>query len=178
MPESTPDPSHLFPRDAFADVIEANRLFAQSFSDEGLTGRAARGLAVVTCMDSRINPLALLGMRAGDVKILRNAGARVTDDVLRTLVLATYLLNVNRVLVIAHTECKMASVSEGQIHDLIKAEFGVDTRSQHFGVISDQNETLATDLTRIRSHPLLPPTLIVGGAVYDVRTGTLNPLDA
>lgn len=171
-------PTHPFPKAAFADVIDANTRFAETFTDDGLTGRAARELAVVTCMDSRINPLALLGMSAGDVKILRNAGARVTDDVVRTLVLATYLLNVSRVLVIPHTECKMASASEDQIHDTIATQFGIDTRSLDFSVITDQERTLSKDLTKIRSHPLLPPTLIVGGAIYDVRTGCLNPVNA
>lgn len=80
--------------DAFDDLFAANAEFARTFEWSGLTGTAARGLAVVTCMDSRIDPLGLLGLRPGDAKILRNAGARVTDDVLRTLVLAVYLLGV------------------------------------------------------------------------------------
>ena len=70
-------------------------------------------------MDSRIDPLAVLGMEAGDMKILRNAGARVTDDVLRTLVLATYLLDVNRIIVMPHTDCRMAKSTEAQVHDAI-----------------------------------------------------------
>ena len=98
-----------FPLDAFADVVDANSKFVSSFEDEHLTGTARKGLAIVTCMDSRITPLAVVGMKSGDAKILRNAGARVTDDVLRTLVLATYLLAVDRVLVMPHTDCRMAS---------------------------------------------------------------------
>ena len=81
-----------FPAEFFADVMASNAKYAGSFKDEHLTGTARRGLAIVTCMDSRIKPLAVVGMQSGDAKILRNAGARVTDDVLRTLVLATYLL--------------------------------------------------------------------------------------
>ncbi len=81
-----------------------------------------RSLAVITCMDSRIDPLNVLGMKPGDVKILRNAGARVTDDVLRTLVLATYLLGVRRVLVMPHTDCKMASGEEADVHQSIHGE--------------------------------------------------------
>ncbi|MGA1240699.1 MAG: carbonic anhydrase, partial [Ilumatobacteraceae bacterium] len=89
----------------FADIVSSNSQFVTSFQDEHLTGTARRGLAIVTCMDSRINPLAVVGMKSGDAKILRNAGARVTDDMLRTLVLATYLLGVERVLVMPHTDC-------------------------------------------------------------------------
>ena len=81
-----------FPSHEFQDVLSANEQFVSSFEHSELTGTARRGLAIVTCMDSRISPLAATGMQAGDAKILRNAGARVTDDVLRTLVLASYLL--------------------------------------------------------------------------------------
>ena len=166
-----------FPRDSFADVLTANTEFAQDFTWSGLTGRAGRGLAVVTCMDSRIDPLRALGMSAGDVKILRNAGARVTDDVLRTLVLASFLLGVERILVMPHTDCRMASATEEQIHQLILDDFGVDTRSLEFRTVSDQESALAKDVARIRALPLLPDGITVGGAIYDVRTGTLRPLD-
>src|SRR6059058_5639675 len=98
--------------DTFADVLAANAEYARRFRLQGVPAMAARGLAVVTCMDSRIEPLAMLGLAPGDAKILRNAGARVTDDVLRTLVLASYLLGVSRAMVIAHTNCSMATESE------------------------------------------------------------------
>lgn len=166
-----------FPREEFSDILAANEQFADTFQDLGLGGRAARGLAVITCMDSRIDPLRVLGMAAGDVKILRNAGARVTDDVLRTLVLACYLLDVSRVLVMPHTKCKMASGTEDEIHALIDSTYGVDTRSVEFRTTLDQLGALATDLRRIRSFPLLPAGLVVGGALYDVDTGRLTPVD-
>ncbi|MCB0917984.1 MAG: carbonic anhydrase [Actinobacteria bacterium] len=167
-----------FPVEQFADVLAANERYSADFSDSGLTGRAAAGLAVITCMDSRIDPLALLGLKPGDAKIMRNAGARVTDDVLRTLVLATYLLNVSRVLVMPHTECRMASATEEQIHQTILDSFEVDTRSLEFRVAHDQQAALRQDVTRIRSYPLLPLDLTVGGAIYDVHTGRLTPLPA
>ncbi len=166
-----------FPDAAFADVINANQDYVKDFQDSHLTGRAAKELAVVTCMDSRINPLAVLGMEEGDVKILRNAGARVTDDVLRTLVLASYLLNVKRVLIMPHTDCKMASATEDQIHETIANDFGVDIRSIEVRVVPDQRDALERDVTRVRAYPFLPDDLIVGGAIYDVKTGILNPQD-
>ena len=171
-------PPPEFPHGVFADILAGNESFASSFVDLGLGGRAAKGLAVITCMDSRIDPLRVLGMQSGDVKILRNAGARVTDDVLRTLVLACYLLEVDRVLVMPHTKCKMASGTEDDIHELIDSTYGVDTRSMEFRTTLDQFNALATDLRRIRSFPLLPADLVVGGAMYDVETGRLTPLDA
>ena len=170
--------SASFPRDAFADVLSANDQYAATFHELGMTGRAARGLAVVTCMDSRIDPLRVVGMESGDAKILRNAGARVTEDVLRTLVLGTYLLNVDRVLVMPHTRCKMASGTEEDIHALIRTQFGVDTRSMEFRTTLDQRAALQVDLVRIRTFPLLPRHVVVAGAMYDVDTGLLTPVDA
>jgi carbonic anhydrase len=166
-----------FPTDLFADVLDGNATYAATFPGTGLTGRALKGLALVTCMDSRIEPLPLLGMDQGDVKILRNAGARVTDDVLRTLVLATYLLGVDRVLVMPHTDCKMAMSTEADLHAAILDDFGVETRSVEFRTVDDQEAALDYDVTRIRSYPLLPRDLVVAGAIYDVRTGRLSPRD-
>jgi carbonic anhydrase len=163
-----------FPSEAFADVLVSNAAHEAGFTSSALTGIAAKGLAIITCMDSRIAPLAVVGMEPGDVKIIRNAGARVTDDVLRTLVLAAYLLNVSRVLVMPHTECKMASGTEAAIHAEIKERFDVDTRSIEFRTVDNQAAALQTDLDRIRAFPLLPRDLQVGGAIYDVRTGRLN----
>ncbi|HLU97227.1 MAG TPA: carbonic anhydrase [Thermobifida alba] len=164
---------------AFDDVLAANEDYVRSFDLAGLQPVAARGLALVTCMDSRIEPLDMLGLKPGDAKILRNAGARVTDDTLRTLVLAVYLLGVNRVIVLPHTRCKMASVSgDAEVHDTIAARYGVDTRSLEFHTDNDQIGALRHDLERIRHHPLLPADLPVLGALYDVDTGRVTPVDA
>ena len=126
-------------------------------------------------MDSRIDPLAALGIAPGDAKILRNAGARVTDDVLRTLVLAAHLLGVDRVMVMAHTDCRMVGESDVQVHEAIRAEGGPDTRSIAFQVTSDQEGTLAEDVQRIRSSPYLDG-LRVGGFLFDVESGRLTQL--
>ena len=166
-----------FPFDAFDDLVLGNQEFRRSFSGSALSGTARKGLAIITCMDSRISPLALVGMQPGDAKILRNAGARVTDDVLRTLVLATYLLGVNRILVMPHTDCRMANESESQLHETIEKQFGVDTRSVEFRTVENQREALAYDVTRVRSYPLLQSGVVVGGAIYDVATGKLEPVD-
>ena len=166
-----------FPIDAFADVLQANSKFATTFEDEHLTGTARKGLAIVTCIDSRINPLAVVGMKAGDAKILRNAGARVTDDVLRTLVLATYLLAVDRVLVMPHTDCRMASGDEESIHRSIEERHGVDTRDVEFRMVSDQRAALVADVESIRKYAILPRSLKVAGAIYNVTTGELEPVD-
>lgn len=165
---------HDFPREAFSDLLAANADYAEAYASGDLTGWAAKGLAVITCMDSRIDPLAALGMNAGDVKILRNAGARVTDDVLRTLVLATHLLDVNRIIVMPHTDCRMAKSTESDVHQTIAEHSGLDTRSLSFATIEDPKATLAADVQRIRSLPYLPPGVEVAGAIYDVHTGAME----
>jgi carbonic anhydrase len=159
----------------FADVLAANEWYANGFRLRGLPARAAKGLAVLTCMDSRIEPLAMLGLQPGDAKILRNAGARVTDDVLRTLVLASYLLGVERAMVVAHTKCRMAAEGEEAVHAAVADAGGPDTRSLSFLVAADQEATVYADVQRIRSWPYLG-SLEVGGFIYDVDTGRLKQL--
>ncbi len=163
--------------DRFEDIIGANQRFVSTFTSEDLTGAAVKGLAIVTCMDSRIDPLRIVGMHAGDAKILRNAGARVTDDVLRTLVLATHLLGVNRVLVMPHTDCRMASTDEAGIHAAISTKSGVDTRSLDFQTTSDQRGALLKDIVKIESYPLLHDEVRVMGAIYDVKSGLLTAVN-
>ncbi|MEY4037246.1 MAG: hypothetical protein RL201_627 [Actinomycetota bacterium] len=169
--------NYSFPHEQFDDLLSANSEYAKTFKYSDLSGSAAKGLAIVTCMDSRINPLSVVGMRSGDAKILRNAGARVTEDVIRTLVLATYLLNVDRILVMPHTDCAMANGDESDIHALIDEKYSVDTRSLEFRTTRDQKAALATDVNRIRAYPLLREGVTVAGAIYDVKTGTIIPVD-
>ena len=161
----------------FEDIFASNAEFASMFKHSELSGYARKSLAIITCMDSRINPLAIVGMQAGDAKILRNAGGRVTDDVLRTLVLASYLLGVTRVLVMPHTDCRMVCESDSVIHETIKSQHGVDTRSLEFRTVSDQREALMVDVSRLRSYPLLKTGVTVAGAIYNVSTGQLEPID-
>jgi carbonic anhydrase len=157
----------------FADVLAANEDYAAGYQLGDLEARAARGLGVLTCMDSRIDPLAMLGLSRGDAKILRNAGARVTDDVLRTLGLASYLLGVDRVMVVAHTGCRMASGTEEDIHEAIREAGGPDTRSISFLTTDDQEASLREDVQRVRSWPFLG-AVSVGGFIYDLDTGRLH----
>ena len=159
---------------SFDELFAANDEFIKNFKSQDLTGEAKKGLAIITCMDSRIDPLRIVGMSAGDAKILRNAGARVTEDVLRTLILATTLLNVSRVLVMPHTDCRMASGTEEQIHATILESSGIDTRSVEIRTVSDQLSALKSDLVRIEQFPLLPTGIEVVGAIYNVKTGELK----
>ena len=159
---------------SFDDIFAANAEFIKGFKSQELTGEAKKGLAIITCMDSRIDPLRIVGMKSGDAKILRNAGARVTEDVLRTLILATILLNVNRILVMPHTDCRMASGTEAEIHKTIFEKSGIDTRSVEIRTVTDQVAALRSDLVKIEQFQMLPKGVEVTGAIYDVKSGELK----
>jgi carbonic anhydrase len=159
---------------AFTDVLDANRAYATGFNLAGLEPQAARGLGILTCMDSRIEPLALLGLVPGDAKILRNAGARVTDDALRSLVLAIHLLGVDRIAVVAHTRCKMTEATDAELQEMITDLAGASADGWAFHAVPDQVETLRSDLAILRGCPLVPARVVLGGFVYDVDTGLLS----
>ncbi len=158
----------------FDDVIDANRHYQTEFHDPDLPGRAAKGLAVLTCIDSRIDPLAMLGLHAGDAKIIRNAGGRATDDALRSLVLAANLLGVTRVCVVQHTDCAMVGSTEDEMRARVEAARGVDASGWEFLTTTDQVAALRGDITRITSCELIPPDLEVAAFIFDVHTGRLD----
>jgi carbonic anhydrase len=158
----------------FDDLLAANRKFAESFALSGFDGVAKAGVAVVTCMDSRIDPLGMFGLRPGDAKIFRNPGGRVTQAALEALVLGVHLLGVERILVVPHTRCAMALFTENELRVKVSESSGQDASWQSFGVIDDQLASLREDVRMVRSHPLIPLTVPVGGFLYDVDTGLID----
>jgi carbonic anhydrase len=160
----------------FDDILAANKQFAETFALSGFDGVAHAGIAVVTCMDSRIDPLGMLGLRPGDAKIFRNPGGRVTDQALEALVLGVHLLNVNRVLVIPHTRCAMASSTLEEVRRRVGESAGQDASWQTFSMVTDQRAALRDDVHKVQAHPLIPGSVKVGGFVYDVDTGLLDPI--
>lgn len=160
---------------AFDDILEANRAYAEHFSLAGLPAPARKGVAVLTCIDSRIEPLPMLGLEPGDAKIFRNAGARVSDDALRSLVLAANLLNVHRIMVVAHTDCAMSKTTDEELRETLGARYPeAEVDELKFLVMDDQHATLARDVARVRASKLLPAHVTVAGFVYDVHTGLLT----
>ncbi|MGZ4426491.1 MAG: beta-class carbonic anhydrase [Nocardioidaceae bacterium] len=162
--------------DPFDDLLQANRAFAETFALSGFDGVAHAGVALVTCMDSRIDPLQMLGLKPGDAKIFRNPGGRVTEAALEALVLGVHLLNVNRILVVPHTRCAMASATQDELRARVGESAGVDASWQTFGVVDDQEAALQDDVRKVRAHPLIPDSVAVGGFLYDVDTGLLAKL--
>ncbi len=160
----------------FDDLLAANRAFAERFDLAGFDGVAHAGIALVTCMDSRIDPLGMLGLSPGDAKIFRNPGGRVTPQALEALVLGVHLLRVERILVVPHTRCAMASATQDELRRRVGESAGQDASWQTFGVVVDQRAALEDDVRKVRSHPLIPETVAVGGFLYDVDTGLLDQL--
>ncbi len=161
--------------DAFDDLVAANETYAAAHDASGYDGVARAGVAIVTCMDSRIQPLEMVGLELGDAKIFRNPGGRVTPQALEALVLGVHLLNVSRILVVPHTRCAVASNTEAELRHQVAESVGEDVSWQPFHVVEDQLEALADDVHRVRAHPLIPASVDVGGFVYDVDTGLLTP---
>lgn len=161
---------------AFDDLLAANRQYAERFDRPGAEGVAAAGVAVVMCMDTRIEPLAMLGLEVGDAKVLRNPGGRVDDSALTGLILAVHLLGVDRILVVQHTRCAMASGSEAELRQQVSDASGSDASWLPIAVLDRPDQVLNDDVARLRAHPLIPGSVTVGGFRYDVDTGLLNPI--
>ncbi len=158
----------------FDDLLAANKEYAADFSLAGFDGVAKAGVAIVTCMDSRIDPLGLLGLKPGDAKIFRNPGGRVYEQAMEALVLGVHLLGVKRILVIPHTSCAMTKFTEAELQAKVGMSAGTDASWHAFHPIADQVAALKADVLKVRSHPLIPDTVKVGGFIYDVETGLLE----
>lgn len=152
--------------------LDANRAYADGFSDGDLPKRPARQLFVLTCMDARIDPLRLLGLELGDAHVMRNAGGRMSDDALRSLVLSSALTGTREVVVIHHTDCALGATTDEQIRrDL--ADGGIDVGNLWIGAFDDLDASVREDVATLRSS-LASADIAVSGCVYDVRTGALR----
>jgi carbonic anhydrase len=126
-----------------------------------------RRLAVVTCMDARIDVFAVLGLHLGEALVLRNAGGRITDDVLRSLALSCHVLGVDTVVVMQHTKCGLAGMSDPELRELTGADLG-------FFPIDDHAAALREDIDLLTTKPYLRPLSVIAGFVYDVESGEID----
>ena len=160
---------------AIDKVLEANQKFAQNFSGDELPARPARRLAVIACMDYRIPISVALGLNNGDAVVIRNAGGVVTEDVLRSLIVAHYLLEVQEVMIINHTACGMLTFKDHDLLDRLESQTGLmAVIPAHFHAFSDLHENVRRQYRRLRSHPWIPNELLVRGFIYDVKSGRLE----
>ena len=160
----------------FQDLLAANRAYAETAPVKGFDGVAHAGVAMVTCMDSRIDPLRMVGLKPGDAKIFRNPGGRVDDAALEALVLGVHLLGVNRILVVPHTRCAVASNTAAELRERVSASARKDATWYPFHVVEDQEAALRLDVRKVLTHPLIPEHVQVGGFLYDVDTGLLGQI--
>lgn len=160
---------------SFDDLLAANRRYSTS-APRNFDGYAHAGIAVVTCMDSRLQPLEMIGLYLGEAKILRTPGGHVTPDALGGCVLGVHLLRVTRILVVAHTRCAMASDTDDNLRRRINEGSGLDASDLEFGADPDQIGKLHADVDLLRAHPMIAGRAEVGGFLYDVDTGLLDRL--
>ena len=158
-----------------AKMVQANEAFADSFSEGDQQISPARGVAVLTCIDARIDPAKVLGLQIGDAHVLRNAGGRASDDALRSLLISSWLLGTREFAVIHHTDCGMTMFTNDVLIQKVKEETGQDVSDIDFLTIPDLDQSVRDDVERIRAlRAKLPEGVTVSGQVYDVATGTLR----
>ncbi|GGN46263.1 beta-class carbonic anhydrase [Streptomyces kronopolitis] len=156
-------------------LVEANQRYAASFTDPGMDARPVRRVAVVSCMDARIDLHAALGLKLGDCHTIRNAGGVVTDDIIRSLTISQRALGTRSVVLIHHTTCGLLGLTEDFRHDLA-AEVG-QRPTWAVEAFKDLDEDVRQSMQRVRTSPFLPHTDDVRGFVFDVTTGLLREID-
>jgi carbonic anhydrase len=160
-----------------ADLREANERYAATWGAKGSLGRRpARRLAVLTCMDARVDPARALGLEEGDAHVIRNAGGVATDDALRSLVISNRLLGTDTAYVVGHTQCGMISFTNEELYDQLE-HAGVDARWLDFLPFKEIEASVAASVQRLRATPLFPADYRVEGFVLDVASGRLDPVE-
>lgn len=163
---------------AVDELLEANRAFSDTFTEGGKPMPPARQVVVVTCMDARIDPAKALGLEIGDAHVIRNAGGRVSDDALRSLIISTNLLGTREVVVIQHTDCGMLTFENKDLHAKLAEDHGADASHIDFLPFPELNANLREDVERVRADPHIDSAVTVSGYVYDVDTGALTEVVA
>ena len=156
------------------EVLANNERYAAKFHNGDLPLPPAKGLAVVACMDARLDINRILGLEEGDAHVIRNAGGVVSDDALRSLVISHWLLGTQEALVIAHTGCGMLTFTNEDIHAKLAEEAGADASGIDFLPFPDLDDSVRASVERIRSSDLLPAGVGATGYVYDCSTGALR----
>ena len=158
------------------EVLEANRSYVESFDKGNLSAPPGRRLAVVTCMDARLDPAKFLGLDEGDAHVIRNAGGVVSDDALRSLIISHWLLGTQEALVIAHTGCGMLTFTNDDLHSKLADETGADATGIDFLPFPDLDDSVRASVERVRNSDLLPESFTTTGYVYDCSTGALREI--
>lgn len=158
------------------DVMRANAEYATDFSGDGIPVRPARKLAIVTCMDARIDAFAVMGLENGESHIIRNAGGVITDDVIRSLCLSQRFLGTREIILVHHTDCGLQMVDEAEFRSDLESELGVKPWWS-LESFSDPYQDVRQSIQRVRMTPFIQYKEHVSGFVYDVSDGLLHPVE-
>ena len=159
------------------EFLEANRTYSSAFTRGGLPMPPARHIAVVACMDARLNPYGILGLIEGDAHVIRNAGGVVTDDVIRSIVISQRLLGTREIVLVHHTDCGMLTFTD----DAVKAEIEADTGIRPgfaLEAFGNLDADIRQSIARLRASPFVPHKDAIRGFVYQVEDGRLREVVA
>ena len=158
------------------ELLRNNREYARDYHDQDLALRPQRHLAIVACMDSRMDIFQMLGLAHGDAHVIRNAGGVVTDDVVRSLVLSQRLLGTREVILIHHTDCGLQRVSEDAFKAELEAEYGIKPRWS-LECFTDPYTDVRQSMSRLQRVPYLTAKEHIRGFVYDIADGLLHEVE-
>ena len=154
-------------------LLDNNRSYAGSFEKGDLPSPPGRKLAVLACMDARLDPARALGLKEGDAHVIRNAGGAVSDDAIRSLAISQHLLGTGEIIVIHHTDCGLSTFTDDEFADRLESETG-ERPGWPVHTFTDLEENVRASIGRIRSSPFIPNKDSVRGFVYEVETGRLR----
>ncbi|MCB5017933.1 carbonic anhydrase [Streptococcus mutans] len=161
----------------FDNFIKANQAYVDLHGTAHLPLKPKMRVAIVTCMDSRLHVAPALGLALGDAHILRNAGGRVTDDVIRSLVISEQQLGTSEIVVLHHTDCGAQTFTNAEFTEQLKRDLAVDAGDQDFLPFTDIEESVREDIALLKNSPLIPEDIIISGAIYDVDTGRVREVN-
>lgn len=161
----------------FDNFIKANQAYVDLHGTAHLPLKPKTRVAIVTCMDSRLHVAPALGLALGDAHILRNAGGRVTDDVIRSLVISEQQLGTSEIVVLHHTDCGAQTFTNAEFTEQLKRDLAVDAEDQDFLPFTDIEESVREDIALLKNSPLIPEDIIISGAIYDVDTGRVREVN-
>ena len=160
----------------FENFLKANQAYVELHGDLHLSIKPKTKVTIVTCMDSRLHVAPALGLALGDAHILRNAGGRVTEDMIRSLVISQQQMGTREIVVLHHTDCGAQTFNNEDFQEHLKHELGVDVSGKDFLPFQDVEESVREDMKLLRECPLIPDDVIISGAVYDVDTGSMREI--
>ncbi|HEL1844920.1 TPA: carbonic anhydrase [Streptococcus suis] len=158
----------------FQNFMKANKAYVDLHGTYHLPLKPKTKVAIVTCMDSRLHVAQALGLALGDAHILRNAGGRVTEDMIRSLVISQQQLGTREIVVLHHTDCGAQTFTNEDFVAQLKRDLGVDVAGQDFLPFTDIEESVREDIALLKQSPLIPDDVEISGAVYDVDTGRMT----